>query len=377
MKRTIFIMTGEASGDLHGAMLVWHIREITDEYQFVGVGGSEMEQAGVTLIDHYSQYSAMGLIEPLKKIRFFQRAFKRITAYIADNAINTVITVDYPGFNLPLAKRLYRHRPRVIHYISPQLWAWHYSRIHDIRKFFYAVVALYPFEVDMYRAEGVRAYFHGNPLVDSTLAKLADGAPLTVPDSIEYVALLPGSRLSEVSRHIKPLVDAAVILRRERPVEFLVPILSGPSGEFVRRYLADHCPDGLPVHIVENNTQRAIERARIVITSSGTATLETAILETPMIIIYRVSILFEILGTLLVRVKDIGLVNIVAGRRICPELTQRDASGAGIAREAMRLLADPAAYDTMLADIRAVKERLGAPGAIRRIARQFVELIEE
>ncbi|HOS41597.1 MAG TPA: lipid-A-disaccharide synthase, partial [Spirochaetota bacterium] len=187
----------------------------------------------------------------------------------------------------------------------------------------------------------------------------------------------PGSRLSEVSRHIKPLVDAAVILRRERPVEFLVPILSGPSGEFVRRYLADHCPDGLPVHIVENNTQRAIERARIVITSSGTATLETAILETPMIIIYKVSIPFEILGKLLVRVKDIGLVNIVAGRRICPELTQRDASGAGIAREAMRLLADPAAYDTMLAGIRAVKERLGAPGAIRRIARQFVELIEE
>jgi len=166
-------MTGEASGDMHGALLVRNINAQSAEYEFAGIGGAEMESEGVELLHHYSIFSAMGVVEPLLKLRFYITSIKKLAGYIVENKIKNVILIDIPSFNIPLAQKIKEFDPsvKILYYISPQLWAWHYSRIYKMKRLLHSIVVLYPFETDMYRKEGIRAYFLGNPIVDSVIKK--------------------------------------------------------------------------------------------------------------------------------------------------------------------------------------------------------------
>jgi len=377
MKDEIFILAGEASGDLHGAMLVKHITGISPGYTFCGIGGSELRREGVHLLHDYADFTAMGIVEPLLKIRFYARELREIPALIRGRGISTAILIDFPGFNLRLARKLAEQQVRVLYYISPQIWAWHYARIRQIKKYVYAIIVFYPFEEGMYRNAGVRAHFLGNPLVDIVQQRLASAGPLNDTLAKPVIALLPGSRISEAKLHLDPMLGAAKLLWKRYGGTILVPVLSGTTGDFIRDRVRKVRSTGVDIRILFDNTYRAIERADLLITSSGTATLEAAILEKPMIVIYRVGILFELLARIFVKVENISLVNIVAGKQICPELLQRAASAQRIFHEASTLLDNPEITGKMITEIRMVKRKLGDPGAMERIARKVVSLIGE
>ncbi len=376
MQKKVFIVAGEASGDLHGSMLVRHIKKKHRGYAFYGVGGRKLEKEGMQILYDCKEFTAMGIVEPLLKIRFYKKALGKISSFIIKNGINTVILIDFPGFNLRLARILRKRGIRIIYYISPQIWAWHYSRIKTIKKYVHALIVLYPFEAEIYEKEGIRAYFVGNPLLDIVSEKLEREAKLNLGLHKPAIAILPGSRISEAERHMAPMLEAAKLIGQRYRCSFIVPVLSGDVESLVEKSI-DRYAHETDIRLILDNTYRAMEKADIIITSSGTATLEAAILGKPMVIIYRVGIIFELLARIFVRVKNISLVNIVAGRRICPELLQREVTAERIFEETAKLLDDEKLLNKMKHEIELVREKLGSPGAIERIADLAVSLIEE
>jgi lipid-A-disaccharide synthase len=376
MQKKIFVVAGEASADLHGSMLVRYIKKKYGNFTFYGVGGRELEREGMLILYESSEFTAMGVIEPLLKLRFYKRALKKISSFIIENNIDNVILIDFPGFNLRLARILKKRGIRIIYYISPQIWAWHYSRIKTIKKYVHSIIVFYPFEAEIYEKEGVRAYFVGNPLLDIVREKLEQGTELNLNLNKPTIALLPGSRISEAERHLTPMLEAAKLIGDRYRCTFIVPVLSGEVKGLVEKGI-DRYGHEMDIRLILDNTYRAIEKADILITSSGTATLEAAILGKPMIIIYRVGIIFELMARIFLKVKNISLVNIVAGRKICPELLQREVTAERIFQETRKLLEDEKLLNEMKNEIDLVREKLGSPGAIERIADLVVSIIEE
>jgi lipid-A-disaccharide synthase len=376
MQKKIFVVAGEASGDLHGSMLVRYIKKKYGNFTFYGVGGRELEKEGMLILYESSEFTAMGIVEPLLKLRFYKKALKKISSFIIENNIDNVILIDFPGFNLRLARILKKRGIRIIYYISPQIWAWHYSRIKTIKKYVHSIIVFYPFEAEMYEKEGVRAYFAGNPLLDIVREKLEKGADLNLNLNKPTIALLPGSRISEAERHLLPMLEAARLIGERYRCTFIVPVLSGGVERLVKRGIDQYAHE-TDIRLILDNTYRAIEQADILITSSGTITLEAAILGKPMIIIYRVGIIFELMARIFLKVKNISLVNIVAGKRICPELLQREVTAERIFQETSKLLEDEKSLNEMKNEIDLVRKKLGSPGAIERIADLVVSIIEE
>ena len=378
MKKNIFILAGEASGDLHASILVRGIRELDGGLSFSGVGGPKMSDEGVSLLYDCTQFSSMGIVEPLLKLRFYRNALKNILNHISEKNIDTVILVDYPGFNLHLAGRIKKKlKVKIIYYVSPQIWAWNYSRIKKIKKYIDAMIVFYPFEHEMYSREGVRSFFLGNPLVDIVADNLNKADELNIKIEKPCIALLPGSRVSELNNHLTILLRAAAMIKQKYNGTILLPVLKGDASRIVGQELAKPEFKSLNVIPVIGNTYRAIEKADVVITSSGTATLETAILEKPMIVIYKVGILVEALAKIIFKIDIISLVNIIAGKRICPELTQRNFNPERIYYEVCRIIDNKKIYNDMVDDIIAVKKMLGGGGAVKRISDKMLLLINE
>ncbi len=375
--KKIFIMTGEASGDLCGGMLVNALRKLNSTLLFYGVGGDALEKEKVTLIYDYEDFSSMGIVEPILKLRFYKNALKNIHDFILSNGIKTVILIDFPGFNLHLAEKLKKRNIKIIYYISPQIWAWKYSRIRKIKRFVDAMIVIYPFEEKIYKNEGVRVFFAGNPIVDILSDKLSAESGIGFEPAKPCIGLLPGSRLSEVKRHLPAMLDSANLLKEKYNSSFLLPVINDDTTRYVREFISKYFPNKLDLNIVSNNTHKAIEKCDFIILSSGTATLETALLGKPMVIIYKVDFIFELAGRLLIKVKDIGLVNIVAGKRICPELLQRDVTGKKIFAEVSRYLDNNSLLEQMMKKIADVKNKIGKPGATNRIAKLMLSLINE
>lgn len=376
MKKKIFIMAGEASGDLHAGILAGALRKIDSNLDIYGVGGNELKKQNACLIYDYSEFASVGIADSLLKLRFYRSALKKICAFINNEGIDTVILVDFPGFNLLLAKRLKKTGIKIIYYISPQIWAWHYSRIKSIRRNINAMVVLYPFEEELYKKEGVRAFFAGNPLVDTVQEKLNSEFKITGSLNRPVIGLLPGSRITEIKKHLPVMLEAAGMLSDKYHCSFILPVLSGESGDAARDVL-DKYKKEIALHLVLDNTCGAVRECDILVVSSGTATLEAAIIGKPMVVIYRIDLISEIVGRIVLRINDIALVNIVAGKRICPELLQRDASPENIFSEVRRLIDDSSYRSRMTEEIRAVRDKLGKPGAIDRIAKIVLSLLYE
>ncbi len=378
--KKIFVMTGEASGDLHAQILIRELKTLDKSLMFSGVGGDRMREESVELLYDYARFTGIGMVEPLFKLLFYKKALKKIIKYISDSKIDVVILVDFPGFNLLLAKRLRQSNitnVRIIYYISPQIWAWHYSRINSIRKNIDAIIVFYAFEEDLYKKEGVRVFFEGNPLIDKVNETLKEAEKLDSIPGRPLICLLPGSRDTEVKKHLAPMLDAALLLQERYGSGFLLPLLKGNSDNIIRGIPDDPHYNKLNIKLVNNNTYRAIEQSDFLITSSGTVTLEAAIIGKPMIVIYKVDILSELIARLVLKVDNIALVNIVAGKRICPELLQRDVNGREIFREVSGFVDDPALMNEMKREIDIVRSRLGSPGAVNRIARTVLSLVYE
>lgn len=354
---------------MHAAALVLALQRRDPLLRFYGVGGERLREAGVKIIADAADMAVVGLTEVGRKLPFIIKVMKRLTASWSVEKPAAVILVDYPDFNLILARRAHKSGIKVFYYISPQVWAWRRGRIGTIRRFVDKMAVILPFEEPLYRAAGVDADFVGHPLLDtittcsSSQAAARENIGLSL--SARVVSLLPGSRPGEVARLLPVCLEAARYMLRQGEVKFIMPLASTLSRAFVNEIIARH---QIPVTIISQAMYDVLAASDLAIVASGTATLEAALLETPMIVIYRVSWLSYLLGRIFIKVKNIGLVNIMAGKTIVPELIQRAANPERIAALATGLLADPQERARMKTDLAKIKDQLGAPGAAERAA---------
>lgn len=374
----VMIVAGEASGDLHGSYLVRAMKELAPSlsFYFYGIGGEKMQQAGVTLLANSSDLAVMGVIEVLSRLKFIMGVMRTLKRTLATERPDLLILIDYPGFNLPLAKAAKKKGIKVFYYISPKVWAWRKGRIKMIRRVVDHMALILPFEEEIYRKAGVRATFVGHPLLDEIeLTKPTEEirADLKMEAEKITVALLPGSREGEVRRLLPEMVQAARILTNRFPsIQFVLPVAHTLPPELISGIIAQ---SGIAVRLVTGRTYEALAISDVAIVASGTATLETALLVKPMVIVYKVSPLTYFLGKMVVRVKHMGLANIIAGKTVVPELMQKDFTPERVAHEVALILEDQNIRDRMIKDLLDIRARLGEPGASRRAARLACDML--
>jgi lipid-A-disaccharide synthase len=372
----IVIVAGEASGDLHGAGLVGALRRHAPQLAFSGMGGARMRAAGVRLLADAGETAVVGVSELWEKRRALQIALRALRAHLTEARPALLICIDFPDFNLLLARTARRLGIPVCYFISPQVWAWRRGRVRTIRRLVRKMLVLFPFEEPLYRAAGVDVTFVGHPLLDV----LASVPPrdrcreqLGVADGMKVLGLLPGSRAAELRRHLPLLLDAAGKVHAAEPG---VAVLVGLSDTAERAAVeAAVVQAGVPAQVIQGRTHEVIRAADFLLAVSGTVTLEAAILETPMLITYRLGILSSWLARCLIRVAFVGLPNLVADAAIVPELLQHDATPEKLAATALDVLRSPARQDGMRAALADVRKRLGQPGAFERAAREVLTLL--
>lgn len=357
------IVAGEASGDLHASEVLRELKTLAPVEAY-GIGGDLLAAEGVTLLHHAREMGVVGLFNVLRHIPMFRRVFNELIARIAAERPDVVFLIDYPEFNLRVAKRCREMGLRVVYYISPQLWAWRQGRVRHIAKYVDRMIVLFPFEAEFYEKHGVPVTYVGHPLIE----QLAGIEKPERADEVLRIALLPGSRRMEVQSLLPPMLDAVEILRRERNVDAY--IVQAPT---IRREELESIARGR-ASIVANDRGQAVADADVSLSSSGTATLESAILGTPPVVMYRLSRATYALGKLLVRVPYFSLVNIIAGKYVVPELIQKDVNGERIASEVRKLVA-PERRETIRAELAQIRARLGTPGTSRRVAEEIHKMV--
>jgi lipid-A-disaccharide synthase len=366
----LLMVAGEASGDLHGARLLAELRREEPELSAFGLGGDEMVAAGLAAVAHSGEISVVGITEALSVLPRARRIFHRLLAEVDRRRPAAAVLIDSPEFNLRLARALKRRGLKVIYYISPQVWAWRRGRVRTIARRVDRMLVLFPFEEDFYRRRGVAVTMVGHPLVDEvpSLPQAWDTAP---PDGGPYqVALLPGSRPSEVEALLPAMLAAVAEVSRRLPVA--ARIVRAPTVP-AARVEAAVAASGLPVEVVTGKRFEHLAACHLAFCASGTATLEVGLLGTPMIVLYRLRPWTYLLARLLVRLPRISLVNLVLGESAVPELLQGEVNPRRVAAEAVALLTDPARVAKMRAALGRLRPRLGEGGATRRAAAAVLE----
>lgn len=364
----ILIVTGEASGDVHGANLAKALKALDPDLSLLGVGGSRMQAAGVELVQGISQLDVMGLIGP-SSVRALIHRVLRVRRILQEEPLDLVVLIDNPGLNFHFARIAKKAGRRVVYYIAPQLWAWRPRRMKWIQRRVDHVLVILPFEEELYRRAGVSCTFVGHPLLDEVApsydrAELRKRFGFDAPGPV--IGLLPGSREGEVRALLPIMLQAVAKLAGAHPGLRSV-VAQAPS---IRDGLIEELSPAadMNVRVVRDQANEVMVAADLLLVASGTATLQAAVIGTPLVITYRVSWFTYWIARWLIRVRWIGLVNIVAGRGIVPELIQQEATPGRLREEATRLLSDETAYNEMRAALRAVRASLGAPGASQRAA---------
>ncbi len=370
------IIAGEASGDMHGASLVQEMLKIEPTLNFYGIGGNRLRESGVRLVANVSEMAVVGLTEVISKLGKFISVMNSLKKSLDDVQPDLVILIDYAGFNLRLAKAVHKRGIKVFYYISPQVWASRRGRIRKIKKYVNKMAVILPFEVETYQQENFPVDYVGHPLLDLVQAKYSRQearAKFGLQEDITVVALLPGSRFSEVIKLLPEMLQAGEILTKQIPdIQFLLPLADTLEEKTIADILAGH---NLKVHIISGHTYDAISCTDMAIVASGTATLETALLGIPMIIIYKISALTYLIGKMIIKVKNIGIVNIIAGKTIVPELIQQEANGQRIATEALAILTNSAIKQKMIGELAEIRAKLGNPGAAIRAAKLACDML--
>lgn len=370
----VMIVAGEASGDKHGAKLIAAMRRQSPgiEIEAFGLGGDEMRAAGVDTLFDIRELAIMGLIEVLRALPLFLRVFRRLRRAARERRPDLVILVDWPEFNLRLARKLDRDGHRVVYYISPQIWAWRRYRISTVRRHVEKMLVILPFEKEFYEQHGVGVEYVGHPLLDSvrvTETREQFCQRHGLDPSRPVIAFLPGSRHSEIRYILPSLLDTVERLGDSHPD--WQPILP-----LARTLTRDEIPTRPGLTLIEGATSNAIAAADLAIVASGTATLETAIIGTPMIVVYRASELNWRIFYPLIRVDHVGMPNLIAGRRIVPEILQHELEGGSLSSVIVSLLGDRERLAQMRADLAAVREQLGEANASERAAASILGMVD-
>jgi lipid-A-disaccharide synthase len=374
----IMVSCGEASGDLYAGALTTEIRRLDPDAQVFGLGGDRLRAAGARLVGDYRGFSVTGLAEALRVLPRAWSMLRRLRAAAEAERPAVFVAIDFPDFNFRLAAALRRLGVPVVYYVSPQLWAWRRGRMAAMKRIATRVLVIFPFEAALYQEAGVPVEFVGHPLVDvarqsEPRATLLAGAGL-VPDA-PTVALLPGSRRNELRGILPRLAAAAHLIATRVPrAQFLVARAPNLDRALFDPIAAPGANGALRVAILENRADDVLAAADAVVAASGTATVQAALHERPMVIVYRLSPLTYHLGKPFVHVDTYGMVNLVAGRRIVPELIQAGFTPASVAQETVRLLTDQPYAKEMQVALRDVRTRLGAPGASRRAAESVLRV---
>ncbi|ABL00622.1 lipid-A-disaccharide synthase [Pelobacter propionicus] len=376
-ERRVMIVAGEASGDIYGAQLASETARLSPNIRFFGIGGERMREAGVQTLVDSADMAVVGLVEVLRHFDVIAKAFLKLKRILLQTPPHLLVLIDYPGFNLRLARVARRSGVRVLYYISPQIWAWRQGRVHEIARLVDHMAVIFPFELPFYRNAGVAASFVGHPLYDLVAVEASRdqaAASFGLDPSRRILGLFPGSRRSEVQRLLPVIVQAAALLKQCYPdLQLVLPLASTLGSEDI----APHLPSDLPVTITRDRIHDLIRGCDAIISVSGTVTLEIALLGTPMVVIYKLSPLTYQLARRLVKVDNIALCNIVAGETVVRELIQDDASANGIAAEIGTILDDDAYAGTIRAKLATVRSRLGRGGAARNVARLILEMVEQ
>jgi len=364
----ILIVTGEASGDLHGAHLAKAIAAQDATAQLVGIGGPGMRAAGVTMIPGVPQLDLVGLIG-LSAVRAIIQRVRAIRRVLRAEPWDLVVFIDNPGMNLRLARMAKAAGRRVLYYIAPQIWAWRPGRMRWIQRRVDHMVVILPFELELYRRAGVRCTFVGHPLLDS-VAPEYDRASLrrrfNLNESAPVIGLFPGSRVAEVNMLLPVLLQtAAELVKRDPKTQFILAQASSIDDTLLHDLLREN---PVPVLVVKDQASEAMAVSDLLLVASGTATLQAAVVGTPMILLYKTTLPTYWVARMWIRVKWIGLVNLVAGRTVVPELIQDEATVERLTQEACRLLNDRQAYNDMKDGLRQVRQSLGDAGASFRTA---------
>ena len=377
MLKDLMIVAGEASGDLHGAGLARALLALDGSLGIYGMGGDRMREAGVETMLDAADLAVMGLTEVLGRAGSIVRAFNRLKRSLREERPRGCVLIDFPDFNLRLARHAKKYGVPVIYYVSPQIWAWRRGRVKQIARRVSRMLVIFPFEADFYREAGVPVEYVGHPLAGAPEPR-AGRAELVERFGMDpgrrTVALMPGSRRAEVRLLLPAMLRAAEILRSRHPMlQFILPLAPTLREGDVNRLKREST---VPVRIVRGEIDTAARASDLAVVASGTATLEVGLAGTPMIIIYRTNPLTYLVARTLVSVEMIGMANIIAGEKVAPELIQGEASPENIAGEAFRILEEPGAADSMTAGLKRVRERLGEGGGSERAARAVMEVLE-
>ncbi len=363
----ILISSGETSGDLYGAELVRHLAPMAPGLDVFGLGGDRLAGQGAHLLAHARELAVVGLLEVVTHLLRIRRVFHRVLAEVDRQRPDVAVLIDYPDFNLRLARQLHARGVPVLYYVSPQIWAWRRGRLRAIRETVARMIVIFPFEEALYREAGVPVSFVGHPLVDlvqPTVDRTAVLRSLDLDPARPMVALLPGSRTQEIAHHLPRLTAAVRLLRDRRPdLQFALALAPSLDGAAVAAAV-----EGLPVRVVSGRTHDVLSACTAAIVASGTATVEAALLGAPMVVVYHLSPITYMLGRRFVNVPHFAMVNLIAGRRVVPEIIQRDFTPERTAQEVLGLIEDEGRRARMLEDLAEVRRRLGAPGASARAA---------
>jgi lipid-A-disaccharide synthase len=362
----LLISAGEASGDMYAAQLALALRERANVHLF-GMGGPRMREAGVEILVDSAEVHVAGIFEVFRKLPALRRAMRKLRAESKRRRPALAILTDFPGFHLRLARTLHNRGVRNIYFVCPQFWAWRPWRANLVRRRFERGLCLFPFEVDFYRRAGVAADWIGHPLVGevrATLTRAEFAARHALDPARPIITILPGSRPSELAHHMPRLMQAVAHLNSVPERQFVLAVAPGLS----RAQFESYIPAPSPVHRIEDVAYDALAAADVAIVSSGTATIEAALLGTPMVVIYRVSTATAWIARRLMRAPYIAMVNLIAEKNVVPELIQDAFEPEEVAREVEHLLASPAARAAMKTGLAEVSRRLGPPGAIDRAA---------
>lgn len=372
----LILVAGEASGDMHAAHLVKELKKLNPQLTFSGLGGPQMRASGVALDEDLTRLALIGFVEVIRHYAEIKKVFNLILTKIKERRPAAVILVDYPGFNLRLAKKIKKLGIKVIYYISPQVWAWKENRVHLIHRYVDKMLVLFPFEQELYARYNIPVVCVGHPLVDTVKVdwdreKLLSS--LGLPPGPLTIGLLPGSRQKEIDTLLPLMLQTAELLQKQTPViQFL--LMKAPTIE--HHYLIPFLnKTKITLKIVDERIYDGINACDACLVASGTATLETALLQKPMVVVYKTSFLTWFLAKLLIKIPYIGLVNVVAGRKIVPECIQFGATATRMADELQQMTPHPQRLFEIKEKLAGVKKLLGEPGATRRAAAEILKTI--